>query len=340
MLLIDALFINNGGGKSLLDVLVNEVNKRGLKVMYLIDERIASDYRPLNLDNVTFLEPSLIRRHLYYLKNKNYITSVLAFGNVPPSVKLKCKVFTYFHNVMYLESWQSLQMINVLPNRLKSIFIRQIKGNTTNWIVQSKFIKDKMVAKWGISKNDILIYPIYDNRFVTRSCRKELNEAQGIKFIYISNGHFYKNHILLIEAFSVYNKLYPGSSLTLTIGEEFPKLKQIIKKAVHRGVNVIDKGIISFKELKIEYENADICVYPTLFESFGLGLIEAALLKMPILASDLPFVYEVVKPNSVFNPNSKESIIDSLLFAHSFKNARAELICKNKVEELIDVISV
>ena len=91
MLLIDALFINNGGGKSLLDVLVNEVNKRGLKVMYLIDERIASDYRPLNLDNVTFLEPSLIRRHLYYLKNKNYITSVLAFGNVPPSVKLKCK---------------------------------------------------------------------------------------------------------------------------------------------------------------------------------------------------------------------------------------------------------
>lgn len=340
MLLIDALYINNGGGKNLLDLLINVVSQRGLTVMYLLDLRIADDYRSQNLPNVTFMEATLVRRHLFYVRKKKHITSVFAFGNIPPTVNLKCKVFTYFHNVLFLETGCSPQKINSLPIRLKSIFIRLFQKNTTKWIVQTNFVKVKMAASWGISLNDILIYPIYDNKMASQVGRKKLKDDQGIKFIYVSNGHFYKNHKLLIEAFSAYNKRHSGSSLILTIGEEYPLLKDLINEEVGQGTNIIDKGTISIKELNIEYENADVCIYPSLFESFGLGLIEAALKRMPICASDLPFVYEVVKPNSIFDPNSKESILDSLLMANSFKNARAELICKNKVEELIDMISV
>jgi len=340
MLLIDALYINNGGGKNLLDLLINAVSKRGLVVMYLLDQRVADDYRSQNLPNVTFMEASLVRRHFYYIKKKKYITSVFAFGNIPPTVKLKCEVFTYFHNVQFLESGHSYWKVNVLSIRLKSIFIRMFKGNTIKWIVQTKFVKDKMAANWGISHNDILIYPIYDNQTATHSRRKKIKDVQAIKFIYVSNGHFYKNHILLIEAFSAYNKRYPRSALILTIGAEYPLLKNLIKEEVLRGANIIDKGTISIKELNSEYENADVCIYPSLFESFGLGLIEAALRRLPICASDLPFVYEVVKPNSVFDPNSKESILNSLLMTSSFENVSAELICQNKIEELINIISI
>lgn len=340
MLLIDALYINNGGGKILLDLLINVVSQRGLAVMYLLDQRIADDYRSKNLPNVTFMEASSVRRHFFYVKQKKHFTSVFAFGNIPPTVKLKCKVFTYFHNVLFLESGPSPQNINALPIRLKSLFIRLFKGNTTKWIVQTDFVKDKMASNWGISRNDILIYPIYDNQAATQPRRKELKDEQGIRFIYVSNGHFYKNHILLIEAFSAYNKRYPASCLTVTIGEEYPLLKNLIKEAVEQGVNIIDKGTISIKELNIEYANADVCLFPSLFESFGLGLIEAALNRLPICASDLPFVYEVVKPNSIFDPNSKESIVNSLLLANSFGSASAELICENQLEELIDMISI
>lgn len=340
MLLIDALYINNGGGKNLLDLLISEVSRSGLAIMYLLDQRVADDYRSQNLPNVTFMEASLVRRHLYYLEKKNNITSVLAFGNIPPTVKLKCKVFTYFHNVLFLESGRQFFSANSLQIKLKSMFIRFFSRNTTKWIVQTKFVKDKLSGGWRVSPNDILILPIYNDK-VDLDPRKSLIENNNqIKFIYVSNGHFYKNHKLLIEAFSVYNELYTGSSLVLTIGEEFPALKNIIKEANDIGINIIDKGIISLEELNAEYEKADVCIYPSLFESFGLGLIEAALKGMPICASDLPFVYEVVKPNSIFDPNSKESIFKSLLAANTFGNVHAELICKNKIEELLDIINI
>jgi glycosyltransferase involved in cell wall biosynthesis len=340
MLLIDALYINNGGGKILLDLLIKVVSQRGLAIMYLLDQRIADDYRSKNLPNVTFMEASLVRRHLYYLEKKNDITSVLAFGNIPPTVKLKCKVFTYFHNVLFLESGRPASSSNSMQIKLKSLFIQFISRNTYKWVVQTRFVKDRLAGAWGISPDDILILPIYDDKVDSKPKRVPVEYNEKIKFIYVSNGHFYKNHKLLIEAFSVYNKLYTGSSLVLTIGEEYPELKSIIKEATDIGINIIDKGIISLEELNAEYENADVCIYPSLFESFGLGLIEAALKGMPICASDLPFVYEVVKPNSIFDPNSKESIFKSLLAANTFGNVHAELICENKLEELIDTIDV
>ena len=339
MILIDALYINNGGGKILLKLLIKVARERGLQVMYLLDKRIAVDFENQNLPNVTFLEASLINRNLYYVRMKKHFTSVFVFGNVPPTVRLKCKVFTYFHNVLFLDFDHSEPNINVLSVRLKIIFIKIFRKNTKKWIVQTNLMKDKLAARWGISLDDILIYPIYDDNWATPVERENINEEQGVKFIYASNGHFYKNHKLLIEAFSEYNKRYPLSSLILTIGEEYPILKNFIMDEVRRGVNIIDKGLLSLDSLRIEYENADVCIYPSLHESFGLGLIEAALMKMPICASDLPFVHEVVKPNSIFDPNSKQSILNSLLMANGFEDVSAELTSENKLEELIDLIS-
>jgi hypothetical protein len=40
MILIDALYINNSGGKVLLDYLIEELEKTDKEVFYLLDERI------------------------------------------------------------------------------------------------------------------------------------------------------------------------------------------------------------------------------------------------------------------------------------------------------------
>ena len=45
MILIDAIYIYDGGGKVLFDLLVDELQKKPVDVYYLVDKRIESDFR-------------------------------------------------------------------------------------------------------------------------------------------------------------------------------------------------------------------------------------------------------------------------------------------------------
>ena len=61
------------------------------------------------------------------------------------------------------------------------------------------------------------------------------------------------------------------------------------------------------------YEIADFLIFPSLNESLGLPLIEASFYNIPIIASDLDFVYEVCKPSKTFDPLSEEDIYQKIL---------------------------
>ena len=69
MILVDALYINKGGGKVLLDLLIIKLQKNNIETFYLLDKRVEKDYRYLN-KNVKFLKASLIKRHFFYNANK------------------------------------------------------------------------------------------------------------------------------------------------------------------------------------------------------------------------------------------------------------------------------
>ena len=70
MILIDALYINNGGGKVLLDYLIQELNKLDIEIFYLFDKRIENTYYLVNpKSQKCFLESSFTKRKQFYLKN-------------------------------------------------------------------------------------------------------------------------------------------------------------------------------------------------------------------------------------------------------------------------------
>ena len=63
------------------------------------------------------------------------------------------------------------------------------------------------------------------------------------------------------------------------------------------------------------YKISDFLIFPSLNESLGLPLIEASLHKLPIIASNLDYVYEVCEPNLTFDPNSEEDLTQKILEA-------------------------
>ena len=87
MLLIDALYINVGGGKVLLNYLISELEKTDYPVHYLLDERIREQHPKVKKSNqVLCLVAGIKSRKQFYKLNKNAFSKVLCFGNIPPHI--------------------------------------------------------------------------------------------------------------------------------------------------------------------------------------------------------------------------------------------------------------
>ena len=100
--LIDAVFINLGGGLTLFNHFLSSIDDSIYHIYLLLDKRIKN--KIVNIPNsydVLYITGSIFKRHLFYLKHKESFKKVLCFASIPPSINLKCSVYTYFHQYSY-----------------------------------------------------------------------------------------------------------------------------------------------------------------------------------------------------------------------------------------------
>ena len=92
--------------------------------------------------------------------------------------------------------------------------------------------------------------------------------------------------------------------LYLTIdGYTFPKrYKKIIEYIEDNNLNISIKPDLSRCDLLTYFSKVDCLIYPSLFESYGLPIVEAMNMNIPIIASELDFVRDLVDPDESFNP--------------------------------------
>jgi glycosyltransferase involved in cell wall biosynthesis len=334
MILIDALYINKGGGKVLLKHFIENLSKyNNNDVYFLLDNRLENEFKNIEV-NSFFLEGSIIKRHLFYKKFKNKLKTVFAFANIPPTIRLECKVITFFQNVILIDSFSN----SILLELKKIVFYKFLK-NTDFWIVQSGHVKKILENK--IRNNEkILVLPFFNSNIHFNNSEKKNIDKNRIKFIYISSGESHKNHKILFNAFIKVNKLQPTYSLTVTIGSEHKSLTSMIEDLKKQNINIINLGNISKEQLYQEYLKADICIYPSLKESFGLGLIEAAQFGLPIFASNLPYVKEIITPSCVFNPLDEKSIVNVMLNYKLYFFNKVKIVAENNLNQIFDLLGI
>ncbi|WP_297338019.1 glycosyltransferase [Algoriphagus sp.] len=331
-LLLDAIFINNSGGKVLLEYLIDEIENSGLGIHFLLDNRVRDHFAHLPESRTTFLPNSLKKRHNFYKKYKSELEYVLCFGNVPPTIKLKAKVDTYLHNSVLFYTGSEFEFKTAFSYKLKSWVVRYLKRNTDHWLVQTKFMEQGLQDHWGISPSQIKRIPFFKPIAETLG-KKERNKNQ---LYYISDGHPNKMHHQLIPAFIQASKDHPQMSLYLTISQQYPQLIQQIEQAAAQGIKIKNLGWCDSTRLSEIYQTGGCLIFPSSLESFGLGLLEAAQYGMPVLASDLPFVHEVIKPSATFNPYSVESISKAIRLSQEKELPEPKLIISNSVVNLLE----
>lgn len=161
-----------------------------------------------------------------------------------------------------------------------------------------------------------------------------LNEI-GIKkpYIYSLTGNDpRKNNKGLINAFS--NIMNNFEELTLVIGgiRQQSEQEELLKYAISKGVNkerLLFPGYVAENTLRALYRHCEVFVFPSLYEGFGLPVLEAMRSEAPVITSKCSSLPEITGDSAILvDPLNDEEIESSVTKVLSDKDYRSELIRK------------
>lgn len=155
-----------------------------------------------------------------------------------------------------------------------------VKYSKFNIAVSKKFCK--LLSHEFSNKKWCFIPNIVNNDFIEHEIVTKKKE-----FIFLSVGNLNKNKSvdILLEAFSGFNVKVLNIKLRI-IGDGPEKLKLIkLAKKLNIEKNVEFLGELSREQVKIEMSNASILVHPSKYETFGVVIIEALAIGLPVIAT-------------------------------------------------------
>ena len=220
----------------------------------------------------------------------------------------------------------------------------------TNYAIESS---DKIIAVSGSTKNDILsfypnikeekikvIYHGFDPElFQKKIADKEKNKIYtryqilNTKYIlYVGALQPRKNLEVLIDAFEKIKKNNPELKLVLA-GEKawmWDKIMNKIGSSKYKA-DVIVTGTISFNDIISLYRNASVFVFPSLYEGFGIPILEAFASEVPVISSNNSSLTEIGEDAPLyFNEKSSDDLAEKIEKVMENENIRRDLIERGK----------
>lgn len=137
-----------------------------------------------------------------------------------------------------------------------------------------------------------------------------------------------KNIPVLLKAFRLLREKYRFHLKLILAGEKGWGYEDILKMSHQLGIqdDVIFTGYIDEKTILYLYNYATAVVYPSIYEGFGLPVIEAMSCGVPVLISDIPSLREISGDAAiVFNPSDHEELAHKIEKVLSSEYLMAEL---------------
>lgn len=157
------------------------------------------------------------------------------------------------------------------------------------------------------------------------------------KFLmYIGSFDQRKNHRALIEAFSLIPNVLREKYEVVIAGNGWDAIYDELREfSVSCGLTPADinfVGHIADHDLLILYNLCDLFVFPSLFEGFGLPILEAMSCGRPAIGSNSTSIPEVIgHPDALFDPTSPTSIAEKITEVLSNPNLY-ELLCEHALQ--------
>lgn len=202
-------------------------------------------------------------------------------------------------------------------------------------ITVSSFTKSDIVRQYNTAENKLVVAPN-----AARQVFKPLSfeEQEKIKMKYTGGAEFFicvgaihprKNLVRLLKAFSLFKKrLQSGMKLVLAgrLAWKNEQFLELLKTYKHRN-DVILTGYLPDEELARLQASAYALVYPSLFEGFGVPVLEAMACRVPVITSKNSAMQEVAGSAAIyFDPHDIQDIADKMMRMYKDETLRNQLI--------------
>jgi glycosyltransferase involved in cell wall biosynthesis len=151
------------------------------------------------------------------------------------------------------------------------------------------------------------------NPSLTRQHLEAVGLAGRTYAFYPANYWPHKNHRLLLDAYSLYRHRYPDHTIDLVFTGESSTGEATIKDAVmamELQHHVHFLGYLEDDVLAAIWAGCECLVFPSLYEGFGIPLLEAMVFGKPILSSDAGSLPEVGEDAALyFDPHKPEQLV-------------------------------
>jgi len=279
-----------------------------------------------------WLLPKYLRANPVDILLTQYIT--------PFFVPKKVKIITIVHDVSFKVF---PQMVGRMDLFFMNTLIPMSLKRANKIIGVSKFTADEILKYYKVEakKVDWIHNAVADNFFQEYSTeqleavRKKYNLPQ--KFIlYIGTLQPRKNLPALIEAYiKIQTEKRHGIGLVLAGGRGYnfdKKIEEFIKSYSLQDY-VFLPGFIDEKDKPLIFRLAHVFCFPSFYEGFGIPVLEAMTLGIPVLASNIPPHIEISEGSiSVFDVNNPKDFSEKLMQIVSNESLRADLT-KNELAQ-------
>ncbi len=123
-----------------------------------------------------------------------------------------------------------------------------------------------------------------------------------------------KNTARIVESFDLLKRDFPSLQLVLIgkPGVGYEKVKESIEASANR-VSIITPGYVENAEMPKLLGSAEVFVFPSLYEGFGIPILEAMACGVPVVASDNTALPEVGAQAAIYiDPNDIGAITDAI----------------------------
>ncbi|MDI6890026.1 MAG: glycosyltransferase [Thermodesulfovibrionales bacterium] len=256
-----------------------EIEKMGFEVIAMMrkskmwDIKIVTDILRIIRDR----KIHLVHTHLYHANMYGRIASLIARK---PVIATEHNIYPYYKMKRRVINWL-------------------LAKKTDRIIAVSEMVKKEVMARDWIkpSKVEVIYSGIDMTRFSSSLTRAEARQRLGIPMDCFLIGNVsrlieQKGQIFLINAMSIVNDAIPGVKLVVVgAGPLEPYLKNEVST---RGLNQYVKFIGSRRDIPDVLKAMDVFVLPSLWEGLGIVLLEAMALSLPVIATPVGGVVEIV----------------------------------------------
>lgn len=213
------------------------------------------------------------------------------------------------------------------PTDKTSVVKRKVITQADKVIAISQHTKDDLIDIYDLPAEKIEVVHLFHS--LDPNNVEKVENLPSNYILYVGQRFKYKNFERFAKAFSIIHKEYPDIKVVCTGARFTPSEMEMLQEL---GISQhFIRLYVTDTQLTYLYQNAICFIYPSLYEGFGIPILESFAAGCPLLLSNTSCFPEIAREGGLyFDPYEIDDIADALKKIISDSSLRIEMINRGK----------